>query len=83
MEFQEGEHIFLKDNPTMGIGRAMKVKKLCPRFIGPFQILKQIGLVAYQIALPPNLSNIHHVFHVSQFRKYNPDPNHILEPESI
>ncbi|MCI88766.1 putative retrotransposon gag protein, partial [Trifolium medium] len=54
----------------MGIGRALKSKKLVSRFIGPYQILKRIGEVAYRIAFPPSLSNLHDVFHVSQLRKY-------------
>ena len=83
LEFQEGNHIFLKIIPTTEIGRVIKVKKLSPRFIGPFQILKQIGPVAYQIDFPPHLSNLHDVFHVSQLKGYRPDPCHILEPESI
>ena len=83
LEFQEGEHVFLKITPTTGIGRAMKVRKLSPRFLGPFQILKRVGSVAYQMALPPNLSNLHDVFHVSQLRKYHSDPSHLLEPESV
>ncbi|RDX76465.1 hypothetical protein CR513_43536, partial [Mucuna pruriens] len=38
-----------------------------------------VGHVAYQIALPLFLSNIHNVFHVSQMRKYTRDPKHIIE----
>ncbi|XP_020992350.1 uncharacterized protein LOC107477858 [Arachis duranensis] len=69
--------------PTTGVGRAIKTKKLNPRYIGPFEILKRIGPVAYRIALPPYLSNLHDVFHVSQLRKYTPDTSHVLEPEPI
>jgi hypothetical protein len=69
VEFQEGDHVFLRVTPMTGVGRALKSKKLTPRFIGPYQILKRIGDVAYQIALPPRLSNLHDVFHVSQLRK--------------
>ena len=69
--------------PTSGIGRAMKVKKLSPRFLGPFQILKHVGFVAYQMTLPPKLSNLHDVFHVCQLRKYTFNPSHLLEPESV
>jgi len=47
----------LKVTPVAGVGKALKSKKLSPKFIGPYQILKQIGSIAYQIALPPNLSN--------------------------
>ena len=39
--------------------------------------------MAYRIALPPHLSNLHDVFHVSQLRKYTFDPSHVLEPESV
>ena len=83
LEFQEGDHVFLRVTPKTGIGRAIKTKKLTPRFIGPYQILKRIGPVAYQIALPPSLSNLHDVFHVSQLRKYIPDPSHIISPETV
>jgi hypothetical protein len=37
--------------------------------IGPFTILEQRGEVAYQLGLPPQLSDLHDVFHVSQLRK--------------
>ncbi|XP_025628565.1 uncharacterized protein [Arachis hypogaea] len=83
LEFEVGEHVFLRVTPTTGIGRAIKTKKLNPRFIGPFEILKIFGPVAYQVALPPHLSNLHDVFHVSQLRKYTLDVAHVLEPESV
>ncbi|MCI55185.1 hypothetical protein A2U01_0076435, partial [Trifolium medium] len=59
VEFQEGDHVFLRVTLTTGIGRALKSKKLTSRFIGPYQILKRIGNVVYRIALPPSLSNLH------------------------
>jgi hypothetical protein len=43
--------------------------KLAPRYIGPFKILEQRGELAYQLELPPQLSDVHDVFHVSQLRK--------------
>ena len=39
--------------------------------------------MAYRLALPPNLSQIHNVFHVSMLRKYEPDPTHVLRYEEI
>ncbi|XP_052111552.1 uncharacterized protein LOC127742869 [Arachis duranensis] len=83
LEFEEGDHVFLKVTPTTGVGRVIKARKLNPRYIGPFQILERIGPVAYRMALPPHLSNLHDVFHVSQLRKYTPDASHVLEPESV
>nr|CAD1840504.1 unnamed protein product [Ananas comosus var. bracteatus] len=37
------------------------------------------GPVAYRLALPPNLSGVHNVFHVSVLRRYIHDPAHVLE----
>ncbi|XP_052734143.1 uncharacterized protein LOC108339288 [Vigna angularis] len=83
LEFAAGDHVFLRLNPTTGVGRAVWPKKLPPKFIGPSQILRRIGPVAYEIALPPQLANFHPVFHVSQLRKYIVDPSHVLEVEDI
>ncbi|MCI15903.1 hypothetical protein A2U01_0037043 [Trifolium medium] len=80
IEFQEGDHVFLR---ATGVGRTLKAKKLTSRFIGPYQILERIEKVAYRIALPPSLSNLHDVFHVSQLRKYIADPSHVIESDDI
>jgi hypothetical protein len=58
--------VFLRVNPVTGVGHALKCRKLTPCFIGPFEIVEKVGVVAYQIALPPSLSNLYDVFHVSQ-----------------
>ena len=78
MEFEGGDHVFLRVTSWTGVGRALKSRKLTPRFIGPFQILKGVGPMAYQIALPPSLSNLHNVFHVSQLHRYIHDPSHVI-----
>ena len=65
IEFQVGDHVFLRVNPVTVVGRALKCWKLTPRFVGSFEIVEKVGVVAYQIALPPLLSNLHDVFHVS------------------
>ncbi|WJX12700.1 hypothetical protein P8452_03168 [Trifolium repens] len=83
VEFQEGDHVFLRVNSTTGVGRALKSRKLTSKFIGPYQILKGIGKVAYKIALPPSLSNLHDVFHVSQLRKYVSDPSHVIVSDEV
>ncbi|XP_052724011.1 uncharacterized protein LOC128193864 [Vigna angularis] len=61
----------------------MRPKKLSPKFVGPYQILRKIGPVEYELTLPPQLSNLHPVFHVSQLRKYIANPSHVLELEDI
>lgn len=83
LEFKKDEHVFLKVNPTTGVGRALKSRKLTPRFIGPYQISERIGSMAYRIALPPSLSNLHDVFHVSQLRKYIADPSHVIQADDL
>ena len=57
--------------------------KLSPRFIGPFEILERIGQVAYRLALPPALSAVHDVFHVSALRRYVSDETHVLSYEDL
>jgi hypothetical protein len=66
IEFQVGDHMFLRVNPVTGVGRSLKCRKLTPRFVGPFEVVEKVGVVTYQIALLPSLSNLHDVFHVSQ-----------------
>ncbi|CAN6487119.1 unnamed protein product [Victoria cruziana] len=75
LEFEVGDSAFLKISPTKGVFSFGKKGKLSPRFIGHFEILERIGSVAYKLALPPHLSQVHDVFHVSMLRKYLPDPN--------
>ena len=65
--------------PKRGVVRFGKSRKLSPRFIGPFEILERVGIVAYRLALPPIMSSVHKVFHVSMLRKYTPDPAHVVD----
>ncbi|GJR07167.1 protein kinase-like domain, concanavalin A-like lectin/glucanase domain protein [Tanacetum coccineum] len=43
--------------------------KLALRYVGPFEILERIGLVAYRLRLPEELSRVHDRFHVSNLKK--------------
>ena len=83
VEFEVGDMIFLKVAPMKGVMRFQKKGKLSPRFVGPFKILKHIGKVAYELALPPTILGVHNVFHVSLLRKYIPDPSHVLNYEPL
>ncbi|XP_038685746.1 uncharacterized protein LOC119985529 [Tripterygium wilfordii] len=56
-----------------------KQGKFAPRFVGPFEILELVGLVAYHLALPPKFAKVRNVFHVSILRKYESDPSHVLD----
>jgi hypothetical protein len=69
LRFQVGDYVYLKVSSMRGL-RCFKIRgKLAPRYIGPFKILEQTGEVAYQLELPPQLSDVHDVFQVSQLRK--------------
>ena len=83
LKFQEGDHVFFRVTPVTGVGRALKSKKLTPRFICPYQISERVGTVAYRVGLPPHLLNLHDVFHVSQLRKYVPDPSHVIQRDDV
>ena len=69
----------LKVMPKRGVVRFDKLGKLLPRYIGPFEVIERVGTVVYQLALPPRLSGVHVVFHVSMLRKYTPDPTHVVD----
>ena len=77
MEFRVGDHVFLKVLPS-NVRFGFK-GKLSPQYIGSFEILERVGEVAHRIVLPPELSNLNNVFHLSVLRKYMPDPSHVIQ----
>ncbi|XP_071909779.1 uncharacterized protein [Coffea arabica] len=83
LEFDVGDKVFLRVKPMKGGVVSKKGKKLKPRYIGPFEILKRVGKVAYQLDLPPSMSRIHKVFHVSMLKKYHPDPIHVIQLDEV
>ncbi|KAM3251549.1 hypothetical protein P3L10_005619 [Capsicum annuum] len=60
-----------------------KKGKLSPRYIGPYQILRRIGGVAYELELPASLGSVHLVFHVSMLKKYIGDHSLVLPVEEV
>ena len=79
LEFEVGDHVFLKAMLKRGVVMFDKRGKLLSRFIGPFEILEMVGTVAYRLALPSSMSGVHEVFHFSMLRKYTPDPTHVVD----
>ncbi|GKG32924.1 hypothetical protein Tco_0430434, partial [Tanacetum coccineum] len=61
--------------PWKGVVRFRKKGKLAPRYVGPFEILERIGLVAYRLRLLEELNNVHETFHVSNLKKCLTDAN--------
>ncbi|KAL6318643.1 hypothetical protein AAG906_000721 [Vitis piasezkii] len=83
LEFEVGDHVFLKVLPMKSVMRFGRKGKLSPRFVGSFEILEKVGALVYKVPLLPSLSKIHNVFHVSTLRKYVFDPSHVVELEPI
>ena len=70
IEYEVGDKVFLKVSPWRKVLRFGKKGKLSLRFIGPYETLERVGPVAYRLALPPKLTKLHDVFHVSMLRRY-------------
>ena len=79
LEFEVEDHVFLKVMPKRGVVRFDKRGKLSPRFIGACEILERIDTIAYRLALPPSMSGVHELFHVSMHRKYTLDRAHVVD----
>jgi hypothetical protein len=63
LSFEIGDFIYLKVSPMRGTHRFRVKGKLAPRYIGPFKIIDRKEEVAYQLELPPQLLEVHDVFH--------------------
>jgi hypothetical protein len=83
LQFQVGDFVYLRVSPTKGVQRFGIKGKLAPRYVGPFEILKVCGPVAYKIRLPSQLAAIHDVFHVSQLKKCIKVPTEVIETTAI
>src|SRR3954462_1289591 len=83
MVYQPGEQAYLRVTPMRGTHHFKIKGKLAPRYIGPFRILSRSEPVAYRLELPPNLSQVHDVFHVSQLRRCFKDPIRELDHDLI
>ena len=60
-----------------------KGSKLSPCFFRPFEILERIGPISCRIELPPILSCLHDVFHVSILRQYIPNVTGVLDWDAL
>jgi hypothetical protein len=69
LSFEIGDFVYLKVSPMSGTRRFRVKGKLAPRYVRPFKIIDRKGEVDYQLELPPQLSEVHDVFHVSQLKK--------------
>jgi hypothetical protein len=69
LQFEVGDHVYLKVSLMRGVHRFGVRGKLAPRYVGPYKILEWCGSITYRVHLPDILSAVHNVFHVSQLKK--------------
>jgi hypothetical protein len=69
LEFEVGNHVYLRVLPMKGVKRFGVKGKLTPCYIGSFPILEKCGTVAYKLDLPLSLARVHDIFNVSQLKK--------------
>jgi hypothetical protein len=69
LTFAVGDRVYLKFSPLRRTKRFLVKGKLTPRYVGPYQITKRIGSLAYQLALPETMAGVHPMFHVSRLKK--------------
>ncbi|XP_016690790.1 uncharacterized protein [Gossypium hirsutum] len=78
-----GPKLIFKIEDNVKVIRDRLKGKLSPRFIRSFQIVKRVGLITYQLEIPPELDYIHDVFLVSMLRRYQSNPSYIVSVEEI
>jgi hypothetical protein len=81
LEFEVGNHVYLRVSPLKGVKRFGMKGKLAPRYIRPFLILEKCGTMAYKLDLPQSLAGVHDIFHVSQLKKCLKAPVDVVLPE--
>jgi hypothetical protein len=83
LEFEVGDHVYLRVSPMKGV-RYFGIKgKLAPRYIGSYPILDKYGPTSYQVELPVKLLGVHNVFHVSQLKRCLKPPIDVVIEDTI
>jgi hypothetical protein len=83
LQFEVGDFVYLKVSPTKGVQRFGIKGRLAPRYIGPYEIIEACGPVAYKLKLPPKMSVVHSVFHVSHLKKCVRLPTDIIAEREL
>nr|GEW01061.1 hypothetical protein [Tanacetum cinerariifolium] len=83
IEFNVGDLVMLKVSPWKGVMRFKNKRKLSPRFIWLFKILKRVGEVAYTLELPEEIRGIHNTFHMSYLRKCLADESSVITLDDV
>jgi hypothetical protein len=81
LEFEVGDHVYLKVSLMKGVKRIGVKGNLAPRYIGPFPILEKCGTVAYKLELPPSFTGVQDIFHIQQLMKCLKAPVDVVLPK--
>ncbi|KAK4737420.1 hypothetical protein R3W88_001117 [Solanum pinnatisectum] len=81
--FYVGDRVFLCVSPMKGVMRFGRWGNLSPMYSGPCEILRIVGEVSYELAMPPMFSAIHPVFHVSMLCRYVHDESYVLQYDAM
>ncbi|KAJ9525373.1 hypothetical protein QJQ45_003214 [Haematococcus lacustris] len=71
--FAPGDMVLLSTQNMRGHSAQPGVRKLKPRYVGPFEVQYMVGEAAVKLELPQQWSRFHNVFHVSLVKPYRSD----------
>nr|GEV06931.1 putative reverse transcriptase domain-containing protein [Tanacetum cinerariifolium] len=73
----------LKVSPWKEVVRFDKWRKLNPRYVGPFKVIKRAETIAYKLEQPQQLSRVHNTFHMSNLKKCLSDESLVIPLEEL
>jgi hypothetical protein len=83
LEFEMGDHVYLRVSSMKGVRRFGIKGKLAPRYIGSYSIIDKYGPTSYQVELPARLPGVHNVFHVFQLKRCMKPPAYVVIKDII
>jgi hypothetical protein len=83
LEFEVGDHAYLRVSPMKGVRRFGIKGKLAPRYIGMYPIINKYRVLSYEVELPSKLLGVHNVFHISQLKSCLKPPTDVVVEDTI
>jgi hypothetical protein len=83
LEFEVGDHVYLRVSPMKGVHCFGIKGKLAPHYIDLYPIIDKYGPTSYQVELPAKLSGVYNVFHVSQLKRCLKPPTDVVIEDTI
>ena len=81
VEYKGGDQVMVKLLPQQFKMLRKVHKGLVRRYKGPFEVVRRVGKVSYELQLPPRFK-IHPIFHVSLLKPYHKDAGDPSQGES-